>query len=176
MRAQTSSARRGKARREAGMPRVLTLSVALAAIGLIAAAPASAANDRKEVETRVKITRVSSHIVSPVSGAPYASYSVKGVVHSLRPGCRIYRPVTLIHHQVFEVFRHFTTADDRPGWFWQAWPDLTVPFTQQHDRVKVPRSPSYPDGRFICEGDRSPRFTIPPPSEAGIAAATEGES
>ena len=44
------------------------------------------------------------------------------------------------------------------------WRERTLPFTEEHDRVKVRRSPS-PDGRFICKADRSRRFTIPPPSK-----------
>ena len=168
------------------MPRALTLSVALAVIGLIAAAPASAAQDRKVVKTQVKITRVTSEIVSPDSGPPYAVYEVKGRVRSPRIGCRINRRVELIHHKELEIFRSFDQyrgpGEFPQGFFWIGLVDRTFPFTPKHDRVKVPRSPSHarsrshPDGRFICEGDKSPRFTIPPPSEAGIAAATEGES
>jgi hypothetical protein len=177
MRAQTSSARRRKARPEARMPRALTLSVALAATGLIAAAPASAAEDRKAVKTQVKITRVSSHIVSPDFRPPYAWYFVKGKVRSPRAGCRYGRWVRLNHQTEDQTDGYFTASRD--GVFWLGWPDRTFPFTQQHDRAKITRSPSashplaesVPDGRFTCKGDRSRRFTIPPPSEVGIAAA-----
>jgi hypothetical protein len=176
MRAQTSSARGRKARPEARVPRALTLSVALAAIGLIAAAPASAAKDRKVVKTQVKITGVSSEIVSDdFDGAPYAIYKVYGVVRSPREECRRDRPKELIHHPsdwhaASGYMRHFVLF----------WRDRTAPFTEEHDRVKVRRLTSRawgeyhnaaPAGRFICKADRSRQFTIPPPSEAGIAAA-----
>ncbi len=154
------------------MPRVLTLGVALAALGLIAAAPASAAKDRKVVKTRVTITHVSSEIDSSNLGAPYAIYSVYGVVRSPRAECRRDRPKELIHHP-----SDWHAAGDYAAQFILSWRDRTSPFPQQHDRVIVARWPTRPlpgsdapDGRFICKGDRSPRFTIPPPSEAGIAA------
>ena len=171
MRAQTSIVRRRTARPEARMPRALTLSVALAAIGLIAAAPASAAKERKVVKTQVKIKSVSSEI-GPLGRV---QYFVKGRVHSPRRGCRNDRRV-----QLKDQTEHVTRAGLRSvtrGRFWLGWTDRTDPPTQQQVRVKVPRSTSrstsLADGRFICKGDRSRWFTIPPPSEAGIAAAPE---
>ncbi len=151
------------------MPRVLTLGVALAAIGLIAAAPASAAKDRKVVKTQVKITRVSSEI-GPLGRTKYFA---KGRVHSPQRECRINRRV-MLKDRTEHVTRagYFTVTRGR---FWLSWPDRTDPPTQQQVRVTAPRT-AHRDDRFICELDRSRRFTIPPPSEAGIAAAPEGES
>jgi hypothetical protein len=156
------------------MPQALALSVALAAIGLTAPAPTSAAQDREQVKTRVRITSVSSYIVGDDFGPPYAIYRVYGVVRSPRPECRRYRPKELIHHPsdwhaAGGEFRHFSLF----------WRDRTSPFTEEHDRVKVRRWTSRdwgefhdaaPDGRFICKRDTSRRFTIPPPSEAEIEA------
>jgi hypothetical protein len=168
------------------VPRVLTLSVALAAIGLIAAAPASAAQDRKAVKTQVKITGVSSEIVNPdVQEAsfgidPYAIYSVYGVVRSPREECRRDRPKELIHHP--------SDWHASSGYFTRFnlyWRDRTAPFTEEHDRVKVRRWTSRawgayhnaePDGRFICKADRSRRFTIALPSDAEIEAAARPNS
>ena len=161
---------------------IVLVAAIVAVVGLIAAA-VSAAEDRKEVKTQVKIQRVSSRIVTPVSGPPYASYSVKGKVLSPRVGCRYARIVRLNHRS-----KHpgdLRAATNRTGGFHISWFDETFPFTQQHDRAKITRSPAKsvpggnppPDGRFTCESDRSPRFTIPPPSDAGIAAApATGES
>ena len=169
MRAQTSSARRRKARPEARMPRALTMSVALAAIGLIAAAPASAAQDREVVKTQVKITRVSSEI----GHLGRTHYSVKGRVHSPQRQCRINRRV-MLKDRTEHVTRTGSHSVTR-GRFWLGWPDRTDPPSQQQVRVTAPRT-AHRDDRFICELDRSRWFTIPAPSEAGIAAAPEGES
>ena len=146
-------------------PFVLIAAI-VAVVGLIAA-PVPAAKDRKEVKTRVKITRVSSTIESADPTAPSAIYQVYGVVRSPREECRGKRPKELIHHPsdwhaAAGELRHFNLF----------WRERTLPFTEEHDRVKVRRSPS-PDGRFICKADRSRRFTIPPPSEAAVAAVAK---
>jgi hypothetical protein len=130
----------------------LTLSVAVAAIGLIAAAPA-AAEERREVETRVKITSVEDDLV-------------KGEVFSPEAGCRNVRRVKLVHHPGADPF--FTLSGGHGSRGRTFYLDLG---DQKYDRVRVTRSPSHPNGRFICKGDRSRRFTVPPPSEAGIAPA-----
>jgi hypothetical protein len=169
----------------------LTLSVALAAIGLITAAPASAAEEVREVTTRVKIQRVHSRTLTWVTwdGIPVPSRFrvggvVKGVVRSRKEGCESHRRVRLVddsgrrYRQPVSI-PHPNRTGGR-GRF-ELYPTLREEVAEASTfRVVAPRSfPREPPNgtrRFItrsfkCKADRSRWFTFPPPSEAGIAAA-----
>jgi hypothetical protein len=149
--------------------RALTLSVALTAIGVIAApAPASAAGDRKEVKTRVKIQRVHSNVV-------------KGVVRSPEKDCEWHRHVWLVD----DSGRRYRTLDPLAGLRARFTLNRVIPVVEASTfRVVAPRSvprerswrpiPGHGGGfnrSFKCKADRSRWLTFPPPSEAGIAAA-----
>jgi hypothetical protein len=130
--------------------RARTLSLALAAIGLIAVvAPASATEVFK---TRVELTRV----VQKADG----SYRVKGRIHSPDERCRQGKmhPVSLKRE---EAPRHTDWRDrdiTRRGKF-----SIRVPQSEEGSTFRVKGGFGHDDRvDYRCEPDLSRRFTLPP--------------
>jgi hypothetical protein len=162
---------KANARRKGQMARALTLSVALAASGLIAAAPASAAENRKEVKTRVKISL--TQVSGPSGGATSPDYLVKGRVQSPAKACER-RWVMVTKPRGHRRDTDHTTRRRR-GRFTLTWTERSGE-PPEHYLVKALRSfPGQRRGEYgrVCEADQvrlsTRTFT---PSEAGIAAAT----
>jgi hypothetical protein len=130
--------------------RARTLSVVLAAISLIAAAaPASAAEDVREVKTRVKITFV--------AGSPETELFVRGRVRAPEQKCERRRVVKF-------------PGEDAVGSFPEGGGDLTVggnrfslvlrdPTPREHYRLRTPAM-FREAGRLKCEADVK-RFRTP---------------
>jgi hypothetical protein len=176
----------------------LTLSVALAALGLIAAAPASALED---VELRVKVNGSTLALAEPgqrFPGGLLGTVKVKsrvkikrvtdipgsgrkkviGVVRSRKRACEKDRVVYLKVGGVPLVTGVKGWATNRRG-VWKikiggygldVKPEKVL---ENGFSAVVDREIKINEGRrgLHCGPDRSPRFTVPPPSEAGIAAA-----
>jgi hypothetical protein len=133
--------------------RARTLSFALAGIGLLAvAAPAAANHD--VFKQRVELTRV----VQTESG----DYRVKGRVHS---------PVARCRKRMARLYQGVGGRTD--------WKDRTT--RRGKFSIRVPQSE---EGRTFrvrapgvqCASDKSRWFTLPPASEAGIAAAASASA
>jgi hypothetical protein len=129
--------------------------------------PASAQELTKQ---RVKVTR----IVQTEAG----DYVVKGRVHSREKGCR----KNGVHLQRLDAgtgdFRD-SKPTKRRGKF-----SIRVPQSEEGNtfRAVAERRPAFTESGFFivpgprCEEDKSPRFTLPPASEAGIAAAASASA
>jgi hypothetical protein len=147
--------------------RAPTLSVALAAIGLLAvAAPASAT---EVVQTRVELNRV----VHKAAGH-YSHYSVKGRIHSA-PRFELCAQDGFAQLQL--VNNHGRGRTD--------WSDGTN--SRGEFSIRVPQSEAGSTVRVIvrrkiigqgrkCDSDKSRRFTLGPASEAGVAAAASASA
>jgi hypothetical protein len=135
-----------------GIARALTLSTALAAIGLIAAAPASAAGQTREVETKLHLNRVQHDL----GGRPGDRWLLTGQVRSSVKACERGRLVKLVGGKRLPGRLQHTKDRTTPGGgargsFFLQWYDSSPP---QRYRVKVRRSfPGGEDRSLKCEAD-----------------------
>jgi hypothetical protein len=129
-----------------------TLSVALAAIGLIAAAPASATHDLREVETKLHLNRVRHDL----GGRPGDRWLLTGQVRSSVKACERGRLVKLVGGRRLRGGGQHTkdrtaAGGGQRGHFYLGWYDSSPP---QRYRVKVRRSfPGGEDRSLKCEAD-----------------------
>jgi hypothetical protein len=146
--------------------RALTLSVALAVVGLIAATPASAAEERKGVLPsghQLATERVKSRVKINSIRKRADAWLVEGVVRSRVNGCERGRLMELNTGRGKPWAREVRDKDrtDRRGRFTLYGTEI-----RRLASVRATSVLSKPNRRVECNADTSRRFTLPPPSYA----------